>query len=182
MDTSAKTTVIKHFFLRDDGMFPNNPKLPVLLYKSAWKLPLFKVTFIKSELRRHFWENSWRDSVYETHHYHSIAHEVLCAFKGDTQILLGGDKGVIVDFEAGDVLIIPAGVAHKNITPERTFKCVGAYPKGQDYDMNYGQSFERPQTDQNIKRVELPVEDPVFGKFGPLMEYWKIPVQQKQAG
>jgi uncharacterized protein YjlB len=173
METAIAPPVVKHFYLKDDGVFPNNARLPVLLYKSAWKLPLFKATFIKSELKRHGWENSWRNGVFEYHHYHSVAHEVLCAYRGKTKVLLGGDKGVIIDFEAGDVLIIPAGVAHKNIEPDNVFKCVGAYPKGQNYDMNYGQPYERPSTDANIRKVPLPEQDPVFGKFGPLMEFWK---------
>jgi uncharacterized protein YjlB len=174
METAVIDLVVKQFFLRDDGTFPNNAKLPVLLYKSPWKLPLFRATFIKSELRKHSWENSWRNGVYEYHHYHSISHEVLCAFRGKTKVLLGGDNGIIIDFEESDVLIIPAGVAHKNIEPDNLFKCVGAYPKGQNYDMNYGQPFERPASDMNIKKVPLPEEDPVFGLSGPLMDYWKI--------
>jgi uncharacterized protein YjlB len=174
MKTYAKEIAVKHFFLRDDGVFPNNAKLPVLLYKSAWELPLFKSTFIKTELKKHNWENSWKNGVFEYHHYHSICHEVLCAYRGRTKILLGGNNGVIIDFEASDVLIIPAGVAHKNLEPDNNFKCIGAYPKGQNYDMNYGQPYERPSTDANIKRVEPPSEDPVFGTSGPLIEYWKI--------
>lgn len=165
--------VIRHFFLKDDGTFPNNGKLPVLLYKSAWELPLFKATYIKSELKRNSWGNSWRDGIYDYNHYHSTAHEVLCAFKGSIKVLLGGDHGVITTFEAGDVLIIPAGVAHKNIEPASPFKCIGAYPLGQDYDMNYGKPGERPAADEKILKVPLPEEDPVFGKFGPLKEYWK---------
>lgn len=147
-----------------------------MLYKSALQLPLFKVTFIKTILKRNSWENSWKNGVYEYHHYHSVSHEVLCAYRGATKVLLGGDNGVIVDFEAGDVLIIPAGVAHKNIEPDNLFKCVGAYPKGQNYDMNYGQPFERPEADKNILKVPLPTEDPVYGKHGPLIEHWKIPL------
>jgi uncharacterized protein YjlB len=39
--------------------------------------------------------------------------------------------------------------------------------------MNYGSKGERPKTDGNIKRVPLPSQDPVFGKKGGLMNYWK---------
>jgi len=174
MKATLKNMVVRHFFLKDDGTFPNNAQLPVLLYKSAWELPLFKATYIKTELTRNSWGNSWKDGINDYHHYHSTAHEVLCAYRGRTSVLLGGERGLITSFEAGDVLIIPAGVAHKNISPESTFKCVGAYPFGQDYDMNYGKPGERPATDANIRKLPLPEEDPVFGKFGPLKEYWKI--------
>jgi uncharacterized protein YjlB len=38
--------------------------------------------------------------------------------------------------------------------------------------MNYGQPKERPQADENIKRVPLPALDPVYGAHGPLQEHW----------
>jgi uncharacterized protein YjlB len=174
MKTEEKNITIKHFYLKDDGTFPNNSRLPVLLYRKVWQLPLFKVRFIKNKLKKNLWGNAWRNTVIGHHHYHSTAHEVLCAFKGSTSILLGGKNGLIVDMEEGDVLIIPAGVAHKNISPEKIFKCVGAYPLGQDYDMNYGKHIERPRTDEQIRKVPMPLSDPVFGKNGPLMSYWKI--------
>ena len=74
----------------------------------------------------------------------------------------------------GDVIIIPAGVAHKNLGSSGDFRCVGAYPPGQDWDMNYGKAGERPAADENIANVPLPVADPVFGFEGPLMKNWGI--------
>ncbi|MGD8650012.1 MAG: hypothetical protein PVJ77_25990, partial [Desulfobacterales bacterium] len=73
---------------------------------------------------------------------------------------------------AGDVIIIPAGVAHKNLNQSLDFRCVGAYPAGQSPDMQYGKPSERPSADQNIRSVPLPETDPVFGKKGPLLEIW----------
>jgi uncharacterized protein YjlB len=40
----------------------------------------------------------------------------------------------------GDVLLIPAGVAHKNVGASIDFKCVGAYPGGKEFDINLGKS------------------------------------------
>jgi uncharacterized protein YjlB len=174
MQTTQRNTAVKHFYLRDDGTFPNNSELPVLLYKSAWVLPFFKVRFVKRQLKNNKWNYAWRNGVYEYHHYHSTAHEVLCVIKGNAKLLLGGNKGMIVEVEEGDVLVIPAGVAHKNMTPRNTFKCIGAYPQGQNYDMNYGKFIERPRTDEQIKKVPLPLSDPVYGETGPLMYYWKV--------
>ena len=48
----------------------------------------------------------------------------------------------------------------------------GAFPNGMEFDMNYGRTGERPQTDKNIQQVPLPATDPVYGN-GPLQDYWK---------
>jgi uncharacterized protein YjlB len=79
-----------------------------------------------------------------------------------------------VRLEKGDVLIIPAGTAHKNLGKQNSVKCVGAYPEGMDFDMNYGKPGERPQMDKNIYKVKLPSKDPVFGKHGQLENFWKL--------
>ena len=88
---------------------------------------------------------------------------------------LGGEQGPIETIAAGDVIIIPAGVGHKNLGASRDFHVVGAYPPRQKVDLCYGKSDERPRTDENIARVALPVSDPVFGKTGPLLEHWRKP-------
>lgn len=87
---------------------------------------------------------------------------------------LGGEHGVTHEVQAGDVIVIPAGVAHKNLSSSRDFGVVGAYPEGQKMDMNYGKPAERPKADQNIARVALPKMDPVFAESGPLIEKWDI--------
>ena len=84
----------------------------------------------------------------------------------------GGPDGQIVTAEAGDVIIIPAGVSHKNIDQSANFRCAGAYPKGQSPDMKYGKRGERPKADEHIKKVSLPKTDPVFGEEGPLVQLW----------
>jgi len=70
------------------------------------------------------------------------------------------------------VIIVPAGVSHKNVDQSPDFHVVGAYPRGQMWDMNYGKQAERPQADEHIKNVPLPVADPVLEKAGPLMRLW----------
>ncbi|HEY0029670.1 MAG TPA: hypothetical protein VGC65_02840 [Bacteroidia bacterium] len=168
-----KKYTVKKFYLKDDGRFPNNNSLPVLFYKNALDLPdLFPGNYVLKLFEKNNWSNGWKDGMYDYHHYHSVTHEVLGAYKGKTTVLLGGTNGVEIQFEKGDVLVIPVGVAHKNLTPKSTFKCVGAYPDGKNFDMNYGKTGERPQTDKNIKKVPLPGNDPVEGKEGPLHKYW----------
>ncbi len=84
----------------------------------------------------------------------------------------GGATGVLVTVKAGDVIIIPAGVAHRNVGSSHDFGVVGAYPAGQNWDMNYGKANERPEVDKNIARVPLPHKDPIFGAGGPLIQHW----------
>jgi uncharacterized protein YjlB len=118
------------------------------------------------------WGASWRNGVYGYHHYHSTAHEVLGVYGGAAQVQFGGERGLVLRVGPGDVVIIPAGVAHKNLGASQDFRVVGAYPRGQRWDMCYGKPGERPRADQNIARVPVPEADPVYGSDGPLIEHW----------
>ena len=161
-----------HFIVKDDGIFPNN-SLPVLFYPQVLELPrLFPASAIKNLFQGNNWKNNWKQGIYTYHHYHSITHEVLGICKGETLLLLGGENGVTIEVHEGDVLIIPAGVAHINLGKENDVICVGAYPDGTDYDMNYGKPHERPRADHNIATLPLPKTDPVFGKKGGLSKIW----------
>ena len=155
--------------LSDDGTFPNNERLPVLIYHQAFE---HGASEIEETFRRNGWGGTWRDGIYTYHHYHSTAHEVLGVARGTARVQLGGSDGITLDVSAGDAVVIPAGVAHKNLESSDDFLVVGAYPPGQEYDMNYGRPDERPQADRNIEAVPLPETDPVLGAGGPLLEHW----------
>ena len=158
--------------LKDDGIFPNS-RLPLLLYRGAALVVqpdpagLFEKLFAANR-----WRGSWRNGIYSYHHYHSTAHEVLGVFRGSAKVQLGGDDGLAYEVHPGDVIVIPAGVAHKNLGSTADFGVIGAYPEGQEWDMNYGKPGERPNADGNIARVALPKADPVYGLRGPLMDHW----------
>jgi uncharacterized protein YjlB len=170
---NQKKPFIKEYYIDDDGTFPNS-HLPVIFYKAVLKLPLFfPALYIKKLFRKNNWKNSWKSGIFEYQHYHSVTHEVMGVYKGKTTLLIGGEKGHKITIEKGDVLIIPAGVAHKNLKKENAVKCVGAYPNGKKYDMNYGREGERPKTDENIKEVKMPGKDPVFGKDEGIVNIWK---------
>lgn len=51
---------------------------------------------------------------------------------------------------------------------------VGAYPRGQSWDLRTGEPGERPEVLENIRRVPLPETDPLFGENGPLAEHWRM--------
>ncbi|HLU49376.1 MAG TPA: hypothetical protein VK116_14870, partial [Planctomycetota bacterium] len=94
--------------------------------------------------------------------------------RGSATVRFGGDaRGVTIELGAGDAVVIPAGVAHKNLRASRDFEVVGAYPDGQSYDMCYGKPGERPRADESIARVPLPEADPLFGRDGPLIDAWR---------
>lgn len=166
-------TRAEKYFVKDDGVFPNN-SLPILFYPKVLDLPrLFPAIAVTGLFQKNNWANNWRQGIYTFHHYHSITHEVLGVCKGETLLLLGGEQGITLFIEKGDVLIIPAGVAHINLGKEKDVICVGGYPDGKDFDMNYGKDDERPATDENISSIALPQTDPVFGKNGGLLNLWK---------
>lgn len=168
-----QTANIEQISLQDDGVFPNS-RLPVLLYKDALDIPvLFPATHVRHLFEQNGWSNSWDAGIFEYHHYHSITHEVLGIYKGQANLQLGGPGGPRITVGKGDVIVIPAGVAHKNLGGENDAGVIGAYPDGRDYDMNYGKPGERPGTDKNISKVLVPVNDPVFGRDKGLFKIWK---------
>jgi uncharacterized protein YjlB len=160
--------------LEADGNFPNNPDLPLVVFSKAF---LFTEEgdpgYIERIIARNSWGGGWRNGIYPVHHYHSTAHEVLGVYAGSARVQFGGEPGPVLSVTTGDVIIIPAGVAHKNHWSSHDFRVVGAYPAGQSWDMNYGKEGERPATDQNIKKVPLPPTDPIYGKKGFLLELWQ---------
>ena len=168
-----QTPAVAIHLLEDDGAIPNNQKLPLLVYKAALNLPgQNQAATVEALFRANGWGGSWRNGIYSFHHYHSTAHEVLAVCRGSARVQLGGEKGPIFSVGPGDVILIPAGVGHKNLGASADFLAVGAYPPGQSWDMNYGKAGERPTADQNIGQVPLPQTDPLFGSRGPLIDHW----------
>jgi uncharacterized protein YjlB len=165
-------TAIYDHILTGDEIFPNNARLPLLIYKKVFKDENAEKP---EEYEKLFgvngWFNSWRNGIFDYHHYHSNTHEVLGIYGGFAKVQFGGSKGITMQVTTGDVVLIPAGVAHKCIGASDDFKCVGAYPDGKSYDINKGLKGERPGTDKNIENVPLPQADPI-GEHGELFEYW----------
>ena len=165
--------------IEDTGVFPNNPSLALILYKSL--LPFEEPPSstlrcspdsIEQLFGRFGWGSSWRNGIYAVHHFHSTAHEVLGVYRGEVTVVLGGEGGLEIELNAGDAVLIPAGVAHKNVASSGDFRTVGAYPIGQVWDVCYGNDGERPQVDRNIEATGRPMMDPVYGENGPLSILW----------
>lgn len=80
-----------HLF-KDDGRFPNNERLPLVLYQNAVKLLQRDPAATFEEIfHANRWGNSWRLGIYPGHYYHSTAHEVLGISRGEASVRLGGD-------------------------------------------------------------------------------------------
>ena len=148
----------------DDGRFPNSV-LPLLVYRGA-------VAADPAAAERVFagngWSNGWRNGIFSYHHFHSIAHEVLGIARGEVQVAFGGPSGQTVTVRAGDVVVIPAGVGHRNMGQTSDLLVIGAYPGGADYDTRRGRPEEHEEVLRAIAAGPLPDCDPVSGRDGPL--------------
>lgn len=161
------------FLLESDGAFPNNPTLPVILYRDV---VMFEGGDPEATIERlfveHGWDGTWRNGIFGYHHYHATAHEVLGVARGTVTVELGGDEGPLLELIAGDVVVLPAGVAHRNVDSSPDYVVVGAYPPGQIWDVNTGGPDDHPRVDESLAEVTLPRTDPVYGSEGPLVRLW----------
>lgn len=158
----------------DDGSTPNNGELPLVILRgtgaedhddpAAWYERRFST---------HDWGSTWRWTVYPYHHYHSTNHEVLGVSQGAARLMLGGEAGEEFQVGVGDVIIIPAGVAHKRLDSSEDFQVVGAYPGGHEPDLIASGEGDITAARQRIAGMVIPELDPVYGMNGPLLKYWK---------
>jgi len=165
--------VLEEYLFSDDGRVPNNSSLPLILYRGVLEVGPRAPTVCEALFAKHGWGGAWRNGIYAHHHYHSTAHEVLGITAGSVRVRLGGESGRTVEVRAGDVVIIPAGVAHKNEGASPDLIVVGAYPEGKSPDMCRPTTQDRERVLRNISRVPLPAFDPVTGKAGPLLNRWR---------
>jgi len=163
----------EQFRFKDDGTFPNSV-LPLLLYRQALTTGADdRGSVVEQRLAENDWCNSWRNGVYPFAHYHSTTHEVLGVFRGSATLRVGGEHGKNIEVNTGDLIVIPAGVAHQKTRASEDFAVVGAYPDGRDWDLLRGEPGERPEADQTIAALPIPENDPIYGAEGPLRQIWK---------
>lgn len=119
------------------------------------------------EVETHFakngWFNYWVNGVYSFHHFHAEAHEVLACLSGSATLCLGGPEGMEVEIKAGDVVLLPAGVGHQNVTSSPDFRIAGAYPSGQSPDLRRGTVDEWDEVIHKISETPIWEKDPVTG-------------------
>ena len=175
LDKLVRKSKATTYLFRDDGLIPNNPRWPVIIYRRAIRFPrnLDPAAVIEDIFERNGWRESWRDGIYDYLHYHSRIHEVLGVARGSAQVRLGGDKGRTLKIEAADVLILPAGTGHQSLKVGKSFLVVGAYPPNGTYDECLPDPTQYAVGARRVRKVGLPRKDPLFGATGVLFKYWK---------
>jgi uncharacterized protein YjlB len=161
-----------HFFA-DDGIIPNNAALPLVLYRGALGSEGDLATRCEEMFEANGWPGAWRNGIYGHHHYHSTAHEVLGIARGSARVRLGGESGATVELREGDVVVIPAGVAHKRESASGDLLVIGSYPEGQRPDICRADAASHDTAAANVARVALPSCDPVTGQQAPLLDCWR---------
>ncbi len=157
------------FTFDDDGTIPNST-LPLLVYRDA--VPADPAGIERLFAANH-WPPAWRNGVYPFHHFHSTAHEVLGVARGEVSVLFGGPGGKVLTVRAGDVVVVPAGVAHCNQGQSSDLLIVGAYPdNGPGPDLRRGKPAEHDTAGLAAAAVPRPAADPVEGAAGALPRLW----------
>jgi uncharacterized protein YjlB len=166
--------------LQGDGLVPNNPQLAVLHYQAVFELSSGDLASQYEALfARYRWPPAWRSGIYGFDHFHSTAHEVLGIYCGEVTVRLGGEAGVDVVLRAGDVAVLPAGVAHKQLRCCCALGVVGAYPCGQVPDACRPDAGRFDARVAAVSAVALPSADPVYGAAGPLLTLWAALASRK---
>jgi uncharacterized protein YjlB len=166
---------VQAFRFEDDGKTPNNPRLPLVVYRGAVNLagvPDPAAPFERA-FGKHGWSDGWRNGIYPFLHFHTATHEVLGIARGRATVEFGGAKGQVLTVEAGDVVILPAGTGHRRIEASGDLLVVGAYPRNASFDQKRPGQVDHKKAVSAIAEVPLPEMDPVHGHEGPLMTLWE---------
>lgn len=158
-------------YLKAAPPFPNST-LPVILYKNAFS---DEESFTR-QIRSNGWVPDWysAEGMFPYHHFHSDCHEIIAVLKGKLRGKVGGDNGVEVIMTPGDVIVLPAGVAHIGLAVTEDLWSVGGYPAGYAvHDFRLGDIAEYDNCVSNVARVPTPARDPIGGLSGPITENWR---------
>jgi uncharacterized protein YjlB len=172
LDSSRPATslTVEPLFFGPSDWVPNNAKLPVLVYRHAFEHETDPAGKFEASFSRNGWQGIWRDGVFDYHHYHTGAHEVLGIAAGRGRLMLGGPGGQEISVNAGDCLVLAAGTGHMRIDASRDFLVIGAYPPGQEADICTAAPSEAQLA--RIEALPLPRTDPLEGADGSLLRFW----------
>ena len=173
---------VETFALPPAGDIPNSA-LPLILYRHALPPDLRTAGGCQALFARNSWAGNWVNGIFDYWHFHVTGHEVLGCVQGSARVGFGGDAGIAVDFTAGDVVVIPAGIGHKRLSDKRdSFTVVGGYPPGQSGEIARPGELSLDAAAREIAALRLPHADPVLGQGGPLVKFWGMDVAPPLAG
>jgi uncharacterized protein YjlB len=161
---------------KDDGVVPNHPRWPLILYRGAVHLDEHHdpAAMFEDLFEANGWGDTWRNGIYDYVHYHSRIHEALGIARGKARVRFGGKTGRTFTLKAGDVAVLPSGTGHQSLSASADFMVVGAYPPTGTYDVCTS-AEDRARALKTIPKVGVPRKDPVYGKDGSLSKLWKRP-------
>ena len=146
-----------------DAPYPGND-LPVRLYRQALSGSRDTlITGFKRLFTSHGWSEPWINGIYDFHHFHAEAHEVLGCAAGRVTVQLGGPNGPKLTLQAGDAVLLPAGVTHKRLEASADYRILGSYPHDQEPDLRKGDPKEWEVVTTAIQDVQIWDQDPVTG-------------------
>ncbi|WYZ42404.1 hypothetical protein EsH8_VI_000103 [Colletotrichum jinshuiense] len=164
---------VQCYFLSPNRDAPNST-LPVLHYRDVLPEPRGEESTTEF-LTRNRWEKRGAWGHIEIRHFHPNSHECYGIFRGHSKLLIGkiqDGTGVEVDVKAGDVIVLPAGTAHSCLESSPDYRYIGVYPEGCPRWRNEMGKKPAEMFGSVIKAVDMPKEDPVYGKNGPLVRLW----------
>lgn len=163
------TAEIRTLGVPPSASIPNNPVWPIIIAPKALG-GANEPRSVEALMTANGWRGTWTWQVFDYHHYHPDAFEVLAVASGAARLMLGGPQGQVVTVTAGDVVVLPPGTGHKQIDKTDDFRICGGYPPGQE---DYSTLRDSDEYDASvlarIAAVALPGTDPVWGKGGPLL-------------
>lgn len=212
---------VQRYYLKPTSLIPNSPQ-PLLHYKGLLSKSERSPAEINDIFEKNEWKTQWitRYARTQASHYHSGIHECMAVLTGTATIRFGVadtskdlDKntwggatekgGIEIAAHAGDVFVIPAGVAHKtfNASPDAPFAMltpgkgrgveaenvrhalenialsgftmIGAYPKNCG-DWDFSLGGEDVGNFERTWTVPRPDKDPFLGTASEgLCRYWK---------
>ncbi|MEY8292989.1 cupin domain-containing protein [Carnobacteriaceae bacterium 52-44] len=168
--------MVEPIYLSENEPYPNNT-LPVLYFENVLASALGD-DYTGDDVLQLFTNNGytggWKGGIKDRHHFHSTAHEALACTEGELRVQFGGQNGEILTIRKGDVMLLPAGTAHKKLDATEKHEIIGAYPlNDSDYDFQYGDASDYEAIKESIQNVNIPDTDPVTGAPSNIQQYWE---------